>query len=90
MYNLESEWPAHNQGKTLGWKAREKTQYKKQHNYMIQLLGNNKQNNISTNNKNTSMPYNWQADSQLNSRCKSSYALEYITKGHIAIHTILF
>ena len=28
MYDLESEWPAHNQGKTLGWKAREKTQYK--------------------------------------------------------------
>ena len=28
MHNLESEWPAHNQGKTLGWKAREKTQYK--------------------------------------------------------------
>ena len=28
VYDLESEWPAHNQGKTLGWKAREKTQYK--------------------------------------------------------------
>ena len=28
MCNLESEWPAHNQGKTLGWLAREKTQYK--------------------------------------------------------------
>ena len=28
MHDLESEWPAHNQGKTLGWKAREKTQYK--------------------------------------------------------------
>ena len=27
-HDLESEWPAHNQGKTLGWKAREKTQYK--------------------------------------------------------------
>ena len=28
MYDLESEWPAHNQGKTLEWKDREKTQYK--------------------------------------------------------------
>ena len=28
MYDLESEWTAHIQGKTLGWKAREKTQYK--------------------------------------------------------------
>ena len=28
MCNLESEWPAHNQGKTLGWLAREKTHYK--------------------------------------------------------------
>ena len=27
MCNLESEWLAHNQGKTLGWLAREKTQY---------------------------------------------------------------
>ena len=25
MYDLESEWPAHNQGKTLGWLGREKT-----------------------------------------------------------------
>ena len=25
MCDLESEWPAHNQGKTLGWLAREKT-----------------------------------------------------------------
>ena len=32
MHDLESEWPAHNHGKTLGWKAREKTQYK---NYTI-------------------------------------------------------
>ena len=23
MYDLESEWPAHNQGKTPGWLARE-------------------------------------------------------------------
>ena len=27
MYDLESEWPAHNQGKTPGWLAGEKTQY---------------------------------------------------------------
>ena len=32
MCNLESEWPAYNQGKTLGWLAREKTQYK---NYSV-------------------------------------------------------
>ena len=32
--NLESEWPAHNQGKTLGWLAREKTQYK---NYNVAM-----------------------------------------------------
>ena len=25
MCDLESEWPAHNQGKTLGWQVREKT-----------------------------------------------------------------
>ena len=24
MYDLESEWPAHNQGKTLGWKLEKK------------------------------------------------------------------
>ena len=27
MYDLESEWPTHNQGKTPGWLAGEKTQY---------------------------------------------------------------
>ena len=27
MYDLESEWPAHNQGKTPGWLVGEKTQY---------------------------------------------------------------
>ena len=32
VHDLESEWPAHNQGKTLGWKSREKTQ---KENYTI-------------------------------------------------------
>ena len=35
MHDLESEWPTHNQGKTLGWLAREKTQYNSLHNFMI-------------------------------------------------------
>ena len=39
MYDLESEWPAHNQGKTLGWNSREKpnrktTQYQN-NNYIM-------------------------------------------------------
>ena len=29
IYDLESEWPAHNQGKTPGWLAGEKTHYNK-------------------------------------------------------------
>ena len=27
MHDLDSKWPAHNQGKTPGWLAGEKTQY---------------------------------------------------------------
>ena len=34
MHDLDSKWPAHNQGKTPGWQAGEKTQY---NNYSIWL-----------------------------------------------------
>ena len=55
MHDLESEWPAHNQGKTLGWKAREKTQYKNNTITCYSCQVNNKQNNMSTNINNTSI-----------------------------------
>ena len=35
IYDLESEWPAHNQGKTPGWLAGEKTHYNKVINEVI-------------------------------------------------------
>ena len=61
MHDLESEWPAHNQGKTLGWKAREKTQHK-QTNQLQKLIhdiadtqkwiyANNTKENIKGNSK---------------------------------------
>ena len=38
MYDLESEWPAHNQGKTPGWLAGEKTQYKNTIHYNNEIV----------------------------------------------------
>ena len=53
MYDLESEWPAHNQGKTPGWLAGEKpnriTYIQKHYRYNQTLYKNKGNKNIEKN-----------------------------------------